>query len=132
MSYEAEDSVDDGEDLYRSIRHQDMMAVEGNWKISSQGFTDSNLETSVDLASIRDNNPVKSQMAPVDGESQWVVCLKASDCRSASKQYPMLVDIVYRPLPDNDAHSEIVIDPAKDVLHRKLRRYLAKKAVVVL
>ena len=126
--------LDDVEDLYRSVRHSEMVQDNGLWRPTSQAFGDRRLRTSVDIAFLAGNDPSRSRKAPVNGQSQWVVGLKVGQARSAGSAFEMIdgVDVVPAPLDGNPAHAEIVLTPEHEKAHRRLRGYFAKVSMVVL
>src|SRR5690348_10976785 len=98
------DHVADDEILYRSVRRDQIVPVEGGMRPSSQAFTDRQMEVSVDRAMLRDHDPRKSQMNPTDA----VVSLLVSDVRGTLPGRPeYAIDVRSDPLPENPAHALI-------------------------
>jgi hypothetical protein len=118
------DPVADDEILYRSVRRDQIVPVEGGVRPSSQAFTDRRMEVSVDRAKLRDHDPHQSRMSATDA----VVSLRVADIRGTLPGRPAYaIDVRPDPLPENPAHAVIYAQPqfANQSVFRKLRDRLA-------
>jgi hypothetical protein len=125
------DQVADDEILYRSVRRDQIIPVEGGVRLSSQAFTDRHMQVSVDRAKLRNHDPRNCQMSPTDA----VVSLRVSDVRGSLPGCPEYeIDVRPDPLPDNPAHALIYAQPqyANPSVFRKLRERLALLARIEL
>jgi hypothetical protein len=133
--------VDDLEHLYRRVESGRNYCKKENdgWRISSSAFDDRHLKPSVDRASLRDNDPVKTQIDRQDG----VALLIASEVRQISKQgldpepqeggsklVTYHVDVLHRPEPENPAHSQVEPTPPYKTpsVFKRIREALARLA----
>lgn len=114
------DLVRDDEILYRSVRgkygEEYSYDDTGKLQISSQAFRDRERKPSVDRASLREFNPTLSKQSETDG----IVSLMTADVRAIGSVKTRLVDedtvvhavdVIYDPVPENPAHSKIVVNP---------------------
>ena len=115
----ASDRVDDSEDLYRRVLFgaNHYTVDQGRARLTSQAFADRTARPSVDRAILRENDPTRTQgdarNAVVRLETHAVRAI-ADVVRADKKGQPIerhLVDVVSVPLPNNDAHAEIVCAP---------------------
>lgn len=140
--------VEDDEILYRSVslkRDQCVHDGNGNWRLSSQAFTDSSLKPSVDRACLCKHDPRHAQKSPEDG----IVSLLTLDVRNI-KDFKQTVngkpkidenrqelmhafDVIHDPKtthPENPAHALITASPgyaSKSAFKRLIER-LARMA----
>lgn len=133
----AADRVDDSEDLYRRVLFgaNHYKIDQGRARLTSQAFADRAAKPSVDRAILLRNDPTRTQ----DGEKNAVVRLETQAVRaiadvvkSDKKGQPIekhLVDVVPAPLPDNDAHAEVVCAPELSNLSKNPGRRLLEALV---
>jgi len=130
--------VSDDEIIYRRIPYSLEKAtrnytVEGEEiRISSQAFLDREMCPSVDRAKLCDHNPRHTQSSSDDGVVSFVCIeiraiddVKYSPPKSPVVQYK--IDVVWRPINGNYAHSQIEPSPGYNskTTFRKLREKLA-------
>ena len=117
--------VRDDEELYRSVPYdKEYYKVEaGGIRISSQAFMDERLEPSVDRATVCGGDPRWSQEDDRDG----VLLLVTREVRSISTSIPYTIDVIPKPLEENEAHATITPTPsyASKSVFRKVREALA-------
>ena len=117
------DSVQDNEELYRSVRSRNRESADkeyiikkGRLIILPAAFRDRYKQPSVDRAKLRDFKPTLSKLSETDG----IVSLIAGEVRKIGKvetkvqngdPVPHAVDVIPDPTPDNPAHSQIVVRP---------------------
>lgn len=115
-----DDFVQDDEVLYRSVRgkYGEEYAYDniGKLKISSEAFRDRERKPSVDRAELKEFNPSLSKRSDTDG----IISLIAADVRAIGTVKTKIqntettvhaVDVIYDPIPENPAHSQIVVNP---------------------
>lgn len=138
------DVVGDPELLYRRIRPDGVVTVEGKARLTSQAFNDRYKKPSVNRQKLRPD-PVQSKQDETDG----VVQLIAAEIRgvtgilhnpeaAADKQVMYKLDVLPRPiavdniegLPENPAHAQIEADPNVETRTRfdKIKDALARLA----
>lgn len=114
------DFIRDDEVLYRSVRGQYGEEYsyddKGTLKISSEAFRDRNRSPSVDRARLNEYDPTLSKQNDTDG----VVSLITEDVRAIGTVQTKIqdvdttvhaIDVIYDPIPENPAHSKIVVRP---------------------
>ena len=124
--------VEDDEILYRSIslkRSQCKRDGNGDWRLSSQAFTDSSLKPSVDRACLCGNDPTRAQKSPEDGIASLLTLdvRNIKDFKQTVNSKPMLdehgqermhaFDAIPDPItthPENPAHALITSSPGYD------------------
>lgn len=117
------DTVRDDEELYRHVRKNaeepDRYSYDdiGKVTIHSTAFFDPNRQPSVDRAELREFNPALSQIDETDG----IVSLIAGNVRSIPIA-DHIVDVIYAPILDNPAHSQITITPEGTISNTKRRK----------
>jgi hypothetical protein len=112
--------IRDDEVLYRSVRgkYGEEYSYDniGKLKISSEAFRDRERKPSVDRAELNEFNPSLSKRNDTDG----IVSLITADVRAIgtvktknqnADAIAHAVDIIYDPIPENPAHSKIVVSP---------------------
>ena len=107
------DSVQDDEELYRSVRGKleyDEYSYNdaGELTIQPAAFRDRNREPSVDRAKLREFDPSLSKLSDTDG----IVSLITSDVRAIPIE-DRTIDVIYNPISENPAHSQITMTPKK-------------------
>jgi hypothetical protein len=132
-----EDFVADDEFLYRCIFYKTSDGTKtykvenSKLYVSISAFRDASLAPSVDRAVLCEYNPTYTQKNSEDG----VVSLISQDVRlidsvvqkdsKGREEFTYKIDILPRPLPDNDAHAQIEPTPAyrsKSVFRKLLER----------
>ena len=81
-------------------------------KISSKGFFDPKKEPSIDRAKFKNCEPALSKRP--DHDTDGIVSLIVSDVRGIQIDNH-IVDVIYDPLPENCAHSLIILTPKCDL-----------------
>lgn len=127
-----QDQVEDGEKLYRCVRRAYAKLENGEWRPSSQAFTDPEYKISVDRAKLCSNDPTYSQMETNDlvcsvvaGEARKINGVIQYDKDVIRQQYQVCVGP--DPLPHNAAHALIYAHPqiASKNVFRRLQESLA-------
>jgi hypothetical protein len=132
-----ENFVADDEFLYRCIFYKTLDGTKtykienGKVYVSISAFRDASLTPSVDRAALCEYNPVYTQKNPEDG----VVSLICQDVRlidsvvqkdpKGKEEFTYKIDVLPRPLPDNNAHAQIEPTPSyrsKSVFRKLLER----------
>lgn len=114
------DLIQDDEVLYRSVRgkYGEEYSYDniGKLKISSEAFRDRERKPSVDRAELKESNPSLSKRNDTDG----IISLITADVRAIGTVKTKIqntdttvhaVDVIYDPIPENPAHSQIVVNP---------------------
>ena len=114
------DFIRDDEVLYRSVRgkYGEEYSYDniGKLKISSEAFRDRERKPSVDRAELKESNPSLSKRNDTDG----IISLITADVRAIGTVKTKIqntdttvhaVDVIYDPIPENPAHSQIVVNP---------------------
>jgi hypothetical protein len=126
--------IEDDEILYRCVFYGEsyykIIEKENRIVVSSQAFTDRMMLPSVDRAKLCDFNPYYTQKNQEDGVvrllTKEIRLLQVDHKNSKDKtEFCYAIDVVYRPLPDNFAHSQIESSPAyqnKGAFRRLLER----------
>lgn len=143
MSFVADDEI-----LYRSIsskRNQCTRDANGSWRLSSQAFTDSSLQPSVDRACLCEYDPSRAKKSPEDGIVSLVTIdvRNIKDFKQTDKGKPIAdengqelmhaFDVIPDPItthPENPAHALITASPGysgKSAFKRLIER-LARMA----
>lgn len=117
---ENKDLVRADEILYRSVRgkygEEYSYDNTGKLQISSQAFRDRERKPSVDRAELKEFNPALSKRSETDG----IVSLMTADIRAIGTVKTKIantdvvehaVDVIHDPIPENPAHSKIVVNP---------------------
>ena len=112
--------IRDDEGLYRSVRgkYGEEYSYDniGKLKISSEAFRDRERKPSVDRAELKESNPSLSKRNDTDG----IISLITADVRAIGTVKTKIqntdttvhaVDVIYDPIPENPAHSQIVVNP---------------------
>ena len=116
-------TVRDDEVLYRRIQKNleepNRYSYDNTRKVTihSTAFFDPNRQPSVDRAELRGFNPALSQIDETDG----IVSLIASHVRAIPIE-DHAVDVIYAPILDNPAHSQITITPLGIISNTKQRK----------
>lgn len=112
------DSVQDDEELYQSVRGKleyDEYSYNDARELTIQpaAFRDRNREPSVDRAKLREFDPSLSKLSDTDG----IVSLMTSDVRAIPVEDRTIedhtIDVIYNPISENPAHSQITMTPKK-------------------
>lgn len=139
------DYVSDEEQLYRNVRGEGADEfyydeTTGNLVIESKAFLDPQKEPSVDRAKLRNFDPEKSRI----GEKDGIVALITQKVRQIGnvttnddkgRQVNHAVDVSADPIPENEAHARIVVEPKffgteskRNKAFKLLRKALARLA----
>src|SRR5579871_6438383 len=103
-----EDRVEDEEVLYRRVRHEYLVFIEGEWKCGENAFGDPDQQPSVDRAKLQGDSPHPTRAEPSDGIAR-LVATKVRAIQTVVKrrpsgvqEYPYRIDI--KPDPTEQAH----------------------------
>ncbi len=137
------DFVRDNEELYRRVRSEskfeEYFIDRGKLIINPAAFNDPHKKPSVDRAELKELNPSLSRLNKTQGIVSLIVgnvrAIKDVETKTEDRGVLHAVDVIYNPLPDNCAHSQIIVDPEffdteskQKKTFRKLRVALAKLA----
>lgn len=117
------DPVRDDEELYRRVRKNSEKPYRysydstGKVEIYSTTFFDPNKQPSVDRAKLREFNPTLSKEDETDG----IVSLIAGEVRAIPIE-DHSVDVIYDPISNNLAHSQIIITSEGVISNTKQRK----------
>lgn len=128
------DFVGDSETLYRRfVLDNYPLDSTGKRTVSSQAFTDRDMEVSVDRAELVENNPNRTKENQSDGiiGLAALVVREISTVQSLDKKGKLdkryAVDVIPKPELNHEAHAVIIAIPeySNDKIFRRLREALA-------